>query len=620
VSINPTRGPARETLSRTAAQALEAAKALVHDDRRVRSFFFDGRFLTAKDLTREQGYFLTRQADLSRAGGTGVVRGLRASAGNDRITVNLRLGHGLTPGGELVVVPRDLTGIRLDNIPDIQRLDAAFGLSSVPRELARNRHGLYVLALRPVEYTANPIASYPTSLGAARTMHDGDIVEAVALTLVPYPDPVGGGSFDARRSRVAHDIFAGAGMRHLPVDALPLAMMAIDGGVIRWLDEWMVRREVGGEQEAVVGFGVAQRHTREAYVQQYDQQLLDVLHARLAAGQSQRLLASEVFFTLPPIGQIPTAAFDPSNLTEYFFPPEVDVQLTVIPDDELGAVLDDCMQLPPIDLTMGAEALESVSVMILVPVPRATMARRTAQLSGLLRSGPIPLRAAAEGVVARRLPGELLVDLQRKWKLLPPPVVGPKNLVDAAWSQLLSGTRTVWYARRPNVPSRPQGVGTAVLEPDDDWPSEGGALLFKQMLEEADLMDEFASLPARASTVAIGQIIQGLSEMATATSRWRFAAFSSDVLRLSLIRLQEIGAVIGRYPEDPVVDGLKKLEAVAGLAAVPLNVLAAGTRMPEIGRHAQSLGTGAPFTEFTNKLTTELNAGKSLDDAFEASK
>jgi len=618
--INPTRGPAREPLTRTAAQALEAAKALVHDDRRVRSFFFDGRFLTAKDLTREQGYFLTRQADLSRAGGTGVVRGLRVRAGLDRITLNLALGHGLTPGGELVVVPRDLTGIRLDNIPDIQRLDAAFGLSPVPRELARSRSGLYVLALRPVEYTANPIASYPTSLGAARTMHDGDIVEAVALTLVPYPDPVGGGSFDIRRSRVADDIFTGPGMRNLPVDALPLAMLAIDGGVIRWLDEWMVRREVGGEQEAVVGFGVAQRHTREAYVQQYDQQLLDVLHARKAAGQSERLLASEAFFSLPPIGQIPTAAFDAANLTEFFFPPEVDVQLTVIPDDELGAILDECLQLPSIDLTMGSEALESVSVMILIPVPRSTMARRTAQLQGLLRPGPIPLRAAAEGAVARRLPGEMLVDLQRKWQLLPPLVVGPKNLVDAAWSQLLSGTHTVWYARRPNVPQRPTAVGTPVLEPDDATPGDVPTATMMQMLRDADLFDEFSAMPQRASALAAVEITQLLLPLCTSTpvARWRFCGLAADILRLAIIRYEEFMAVKNRYSGNALV-GLQRLEGVPAVNAIPLSTLAGSTRMPEIGTYVQPLSATA-FNTFCTNLQAQLNLGKTLDEAFQAIK
>ncbi|HVE82519.1 MAG TPA: hypothetical protein VND93_06715 [Myxococcales bacterium] len=612
--INPTRGPARHPLTRTAAQALEAAKALVHDDRRARSFFFDGRFLTAKDLTREQTYFLTRQADLSRAGGTGVVRGLRVTAGTDRLTLNVRLGHGLTPGGELVVVPRDLTGIRLDNIPDIQRLDAAFGLSPVPRELARSRAGLYVLALRPVEYTANPIASYPTSLGAARTAHDGDIVEAVALTLVGYPDPVGGGSFDTRRSRVAHDIFAGAGMRNLPVDALPIAMLAIDGGVIRWVDEWMVRREVGGEQEAVVGFGVAPRHTREAYVNQYDQQLQDVLHARRAAGQGERLLASEAFFALPPIGQIPTAAFDPANLTEYFFPPDVDVQLTVLPEDEVGSVLEECLNLPPIELTLSSDAMESVSVMILIPVARATMARKVAQLSGLLRAGPIPLRAAAEGAVARRLPGELLLDLQRKWQLSPPLIAAPKNLVDATWSQLLAGTRTVWYARRPNVPQRPQTVGTAVLEPDDAAPSDADTTTMLQMLRDADLFDEFSAMPQRASTVAIGEIFPLIKGLAKSTSRWRFAGMAADLLRLEIIRHEEFMAVTHRYPAEALT-GLQRLETAAPLNDVPLATLAAATRMPEIGEHVQPLSSAA-FDHFVDGLLTLLGQGKTLDEAF----
>lgn len=345
--FNPTSGPAREKLTWETAQALETARAMVHDDRRVRSFFFDGRFLTAKDLTREQNYFLTRQADLSRANGTGVMHGLTVTPSQDRTTLTVRLGHGLTPGGELVVVPRDLTGIRLDDIPEIQRLDAAFGLAPVPRELARSRSGLYVLVLRPVEYTANPVASYPTSLGAARTTQDGDIIEAVALTLIPYPDPVSGGTFETRRSRAAHEVFAGAGMRNLPVDALPLAMLALDRGTLRWLDTFLVRREVGAEQRSVVGFGVAPRELREAHALQYQQHLKEVLQARRAAGQSERFLASEHFFTLPAAGPLPTAAIEAGSLTEFYFPPEVDVELTVVAEDELGAILDESLQLPP---------------------------------------------------------------------------------------------------------------------------------------------------------------------------------------------------------------------------------------------------------------------------------
>jgi hypothetical protein len=609
--IDTTRGPARETITRTTAQALEAARALVHDDRRVRSFFFDGRFLTAKDLTREQVYFLTRQADLSRAGGTGVVRGLRAWASPDRTTLSLSQGHGLTPGGELVVVPRDLPAIPLDNIPEIQRLDAAFGLSPVPRELARTRTGLYVLALRPVEYTANPIASYPTSLGAARTAHDGDIVEAVALTLIPYPDPIGGGTFEIRRSRVAQDVFAGPGLRALPVDALPLAMLAIDTGVIRWLDEWMVRREVGSEQSSIVGFGLARRELREAYVQQYDRQLVDVLLARRAAGQGERLLASEAFFSLPPVGRIPTAAFDPASLTEFFFPPEVDVQLSLVADDELGAILDDCLQLPPLDLTLPPEGLESISVAILVPVPRGQLERRLQQVSPRLRTGMLPLRAAAVGAVARRLPGDILVDLQKKWLGGPPAPVPPKNLVDATWTELLSGTATVWYVRRPNVPLRPQTVGAAVQEPDD---AVGPNPALVQMLRDADLFDEFSALPERATTIALGEIYPLLVSLAVPASRWRFAAMAADLLRLAQIRHEEFMAVSHRYPAEALA-GLTKLEGAAQLATVPLATIAGGTRMPSLGKYVDGLDA-AHLATFVTGLVTLLGQGQTLDQAY----
>jgi hypothetical protein len=139
------------------------------------------------------------------------------------------------------------------------------------------------------------------------------------------------------------------------------------------------------------------------------------------------------------------------------------------------------------------------------------------------------------------------------------------------------------------------------------------------MLLDADLMDEFASMPSRASTIAIAEVTKGLSELATATTRWRFAALASAVLRLSLIRLEEVMAVVNRFPESTVLAGLKRLETDADMALVPLNVLAASTRMPEIGAYVQPLTTAA-FGTFVGKLKAQLEADKSLDEAFEASK
>ena len=68
--------PTERTEDQRAIETMRAAGVLVIDDSRRRPRYFDGRFLTARDLTREQNYFLARQSDIGRAGGSGVVTGL----------------------------------------------------------------------------------------------------------------------------------------------------------------------------------------------------------------------------------------------------------------------------------------------------------------------------------------------------------------------------------------------------------------------------------------------------------------------------------------------------------------------------------------------------------------
>src|SRR5438874_13275698 len=105
-----TRGPARERLTpreQIASDELERLKAsgtLVIDDRRSRPLYFDGRFLAARDLTREQNYVLIRQADLGRAGGAGVVEGLLVRHGPAATSIAIDPGHGVTTSGELVLL------------------------------------------------------------------------------------------------------------------------------------------------------------------------------------------------------------------------------------------------------------------------------------------------------------------------------------------------------------------------------------------------------------------------------------------------------------------------------------------------------------------------------------
>ncbi len=61
---NVERGSSREQIGLAELTALRASGALVPDERRERPRYFDGRFLAARDLIRDQQYFLTREADL----------------------------------------------------------------------------------------------------------------------------------------------------------------------------------------------------------------------------------------------------------------------------------------------------------------------------------------------------------------------------------------------------------------------------------------------------------------------------------------------------------------------------------------------------------------------------
>ncbi len=64
---NYTQGDKRITLTQDQVVAAQNNGSLVIDSQRTRPLWFDGRFLAARDLQREQDYFLQRQADLSLA-------------------------------------------------------------------------------------------------------------------------------------------------------------------------------------------------------------------------------------------------------------------------------------------------------------------------------------------------------------------------------------------------------------------------------------------------------------------------------------------------------------------------------------------------------------------------
>ena len=412
-----TQGDTRITLSQADVIAGQNNGSLVIDSERSRPYWFDGRFLAARDLQREQDYFLQRQSDLGQAAGFSVIHGLwvdtpapnDASASPD--TVIIRAGQGLTPAGEMVLLPSDIT-VQLSDLPDEQNLDVQFNLARIPNTPLRNRTGAYVLALRPVEFTANPIVSYPTSIQGTRTTHDGNIVEATAIALVPYPSPISwtrATMQDASqlRAALARQIFLNANLSQLSDALLPLAMIYLQRGVIAWADPYLVRRD-SGPQYSGLRLGLSDPSTQQAFLMQYDSQLQETVSARLASGASANFAATDFFQALPPAGRFPLACLGINSqgtsqtFTQAFFPQQLDVRLSVIPVDEIPALVEDSMSLPPIDLTLPANAYDDLSVFALVPVPRSGFAALKNNLPTLAPNPTVPQ------ILSFRTPSELL--------------------------------------------------------------------------------------------------------------------------------------------------------------------------------------------------------------------
>jgi hypothetical protein len=415
-------------------EAFRKAGTIIADPRRRRPRYFDGRFLAAPDLTREQDYFIARQADLTRAGGAGVLHGLGVTRVDDT-RVKLARGNGITPAGDLVVLTDDLT-VDLADVAEMQRLDRVFALDTIPNEPPRRRTGLFVLALRPIEFTANPIAAYPASVAERRAVDDGEIIEGVALTLIPYRDDHTELDPQQQRGYVARRIFVEKAATGTPAEALPVAVVQMDRGFILWIDPWLTRREIGAEHAGVAGFGLTPRSVREAHVQQYNGQLAELLAERAARGSDGRFPASQVFRALPPAGQLPAESVEYVfhsrgdfvrpillDFRQLYFPPQLRATMAVVPLDEIAALVEEALLLPPIDLAAPTSELDFTSVTVLVGIERGAFdqARRDlARMLSILHVGDpaevvaemrrlfnLPLQPSAPGIVARRQPTDV---------------------------------------------------------------------------------------------------------------------------------------------------------------------------------------------------------------------
>jgi hypothetical protein len=552
--IDFTAGAAREAIPSEDVAALRKAGALIEDVRRERPRYFDGRFLAARDLIRDQQYMLAREAFLAQALGGGVAAGLHVERGGGADEIVVERGHGLTPAGELTVIPRNLP-VKLADIPLSEQLSARFGLSRRPQPAKRNRTGLYVLALRPVEFTANPIGAYPTSITGQRTVEDGDVIEATAVVLVPWTDDSASDALEARRGRAARAIFVEERPSGVSSNVLPIAMVALQNNTLAWLDVPMVRRELGADRADLPALGLGTRTLRLAHLLQYQSHLAETLAANRGVG-----FAATRFPALPPAGPMPAGMIDTSDFTQTFFPAEIDVELAPIPEDELPALVEEALGLPPIDFNVPPELLDSTAVLVLAPVPR-TEWRATAfklQQEGVAAATRRLLPAAANRLAARK-PLEIIQRLR-----LPRLVATPVDTTDPReqeWARL-AARPDLWFVRRRNLAYRDDLPGVAV-------PFAGSETVIEESLRariaDTGLAPQLDGVMSRATTSGAAEVTKLLASKRMADSPALTAAAIGELSRAKDVDRASVLAVSAKMAQPGVGEGLEKLEKTEGV-------------------------------------------------------
>ena len=548
---------------------------LILDGLRRRPHYFDGRFLTGSDLTRDQDYVRQRQADMARASGSGIISGLQVRSFSlaRGQTIRIEPGVGLTPSGDVVMWTRR-RDVPLLDLPLSRQLDAAMGLREEPRVPLGRRTGLFILALRPVEFTANPIAAYPRTITGRRTVEDGDIIEATAITLIPYPETSGAANLNEARRAVAKQIFTGE-PSGLPQEALPLAMLAVERGTVRWIDMPMVRRETGSDTGVHIMFGGRPRSLAEAHVLQHRSHLNDVLAEFQARGLPPIFTAAQHFATLPPAGQLPATAVQPDEFgfRQLYFPPSVDVDLAFVPMDEVGALVEESLSLPPIDLEAKAEDLDATGILILVPVTRQRFTRFDNALPSTTTS-TVPDPGSGAGRAAL----DLLATLTAKRRKMIEAAERDAEAAAAAEAERLRiqawhaayqeaigalpifGGRPplLWYTRRRSIAYQSRVVGVAVAVTGDDVALQA---VVNESLSRLSLEKKVAELNGQATPQATARIISLLGSPAIAGSDILTAAVISD--------LEKVASAVDTPPifVPPSTDSIE--EAPVAMAARP---------------------------------------------------
>ena len=147
-----------------------------------RSYFFNGRLLSAEDLRREQDQRAGGQHRLARLMGCGVASGLRVSRLGTASKLRIAPGLGVTPSGELIEI--DQLDLDLSAATRSGRL-GGFGNCAAGLADGQPLAGLYLLVLTPAWTPQGRAQTLLGEVGACNRRTEQPAVRARLLALLP---------------------------------------------------------------------------------------------------------------------------------------------------------------------------------------------------------------------------------------------------------------------------------------------------------------------------------------------------------------------------------------------------------------------------------------------------
>jgi hypothetical protein len=264
---------------------------------------------------------------------------------------------------------------------------------------------------------------------------------------------------------------------------------------------------------------------------------------------------------------------DPNDFTQGYFPAEIDVDFSIIPEDELPALVEESLALPAIDLTAAGETLESTSVLVLAPVPRNEWRAVVGRLTTLVRA----VRPAAPNLVAARRPLEILQRLR-----LPRPLVlplDPTSPSDAEW-QRLARLPSLWFVRRRNLAYRAELAGTAVRVAGTEVERD----VIVRRIESFGLRDRLDTVFERATPAARLEVENLLASPRFADSPTLTAAAIGELSRAETLDRASALRTAAELTDARVGAGLTRLDSTTDVATntAALTAIAASPEWREL--------------------------------------